>query len=366
MRFTHTLFPILTAVALVAACHDGPPPVAPVAITSSPAALAGGVPASDERVTITRTVETSIPDENGRDKPRKVTRRTRTYTRGAGRVAVHSASPDAPGRPRRSASAATRRDTLNVPDQLLTAPAARTSVLAASMPWTRQAPVASDPGLVVISDGEGGAPASRMRFMRNGILTATTTQTWEFWEGRWNLVHRETVTPDGSLRDVIDVKRTGRHGVGQLSSAAWARETASHGAIGAPLFDYQSDDCDQCGLQRIAVTAALEKLAAAELSIAAACWILPPPFNAAACSAALMASLVVAADADRAIAELDLCLATPCPRKPDASGSTTGGGGGGDGSGGTAPTSLVCTYYYEYDLDTGDIVYSELLSCTMQ
>lgn len=364
MRFPHTLYPMLTAVALVAACHDGPPPVAPVAIPPSPAALAGGIPASDERVTITRTVETSVPDEKGKDKPRKVTRRTRTFTRGAGRVAARPGSPAVPHPTGASGLPPVRRDTLDVPDQLLTAPALPTSVLGATMPWTHEASVASDPGLVIVSDGEGGAPASRLRIMRNGILTATTAQSWEFWEGRWNLVRRETVTPDGSLRDVIDVKRSGRRGAGQLSSAAWARATSVRGGVGAPLFDYESDDCDLCGQQRINVTDALEKLAAAELGIATACWLLPPPLNAPACSAALVASLVVAADADKAIAELDLCRSTPCPKKPDATGTT--GGGGGDGGGAAPPASLVCTYYYEYDLDTGDIVYSELISCTMQ
>ena len=93
MRLHHMLFPSLFAVALVAACNDSPP-VAPVTMAASPAALADGIPASDERVTITRTVEASVPDEKGRDKPRKVTRWTRTFTRGAGRVSLHAGDSD--------------------------------------------------------------------------------------------------------------------------------------------------------------------------------------------------------------------------------------------------------------------------------
>jgi hypothetical protein len=239
--------------------------------------------------------------------------------------------------------------------------------------------------MVVESDGFGDAPASIMRFLLNGIPTMTVTQEWELWNRQWNLVRRESIAAERGFREVIEVKRTGRQGNGLASAVDWSRSIGRPEDVSGAFdlySDLDADWCDACAGLRNAETAALNKWLGTVLMEGIACFLVPPPVTLPACLAASAAALNAAADYDKARADLANCTAAPppCPPRSPAPGdcslraagphgshasfdctSQTGGGSGGtDGTGGS---HLECTYYFEYDLYTGEILYSELLYC---
>jgi hypothetical protein len=365
MRLHHMLFPSLIAVALVAACNDGPP-VAPVRSVHAPAALAGGIPASDERSTITRTVETSTTGDNGRDKPRKVTRRTRTFTRGTGRVTLRAGDVDARSRLRGrglGTAAPTSMDSLPITD--LVVPASDASLYGATLPWRRITPMPGDPETVLESDGVGSAPASTIRMIHGGVTTAVIRQEWSYWQGAWELVRRESVNADSSVRDVIDVRRTGHRGIAVESPAAWSRHMSRGTVALSPSFDLvdYAPECVACAGLQAAFRDQGEILLAATIGMVGAC---APTPAAVACLAALTAVWSQTVRYERAQTDLEYCIARHCPPPPPPPTAPLAGTGGTSGSTAvTAPEGYnACTYYFEYDPDTGVIISSELLSCT--
>ena len=365
MRLYHKLFPYATAVALVAACNDSPP-VAPVTMAISPAAPAGGIPASDERVTITRTVEASVPDEKGRDKPRKVTRWTRTFTRGAGRVSLHAGDSDGRSRLRGrgvGAAAPITMDSLPISDLIV--PASGASMVAATLPWRRRTPMPGDPETVLESDGIGSAPASTIRMLHGGVTTAVIRQEWSYWQGAWELVRRESVNADTSVRDIIDVRRTGHRGIAVESPAAWSRHIGRGSASLSPSFDLvdEGPGCVACAGLQAAFSDQGEILLAMTFGMIGAC---APTPAAVTCLGALTAVWSQTVRYERAQTDLEYCIARNCPPPPPPPPAPPEGTGGSSGS--TAITAVEghneCTYYFEYDPDTGVIISSELLSCT--
>lgn len=365
MRLHHMLFPSLFAVALVAACNDSPP-VAPVTMAASPAALADGIPASDERVMITRTVETSVPDDKRRDKPRKVTRRTRTFTRGAGRVRLHAGDSDGRSRLRGrgvGAAAPITMDSLPISDLIV--PASGASMVAATLPWRRRTPMPGDPETVLESDGIGSAPASTIRIVHGGVTTAVIRQEWSYWQGAWELVRRESVNADSSVRDIIDVRRTGHRGIAVESPAAWSRHIGRGSASLNPSFDLvdEGPGCVACAGLQAAFSDQGEILLAMTFGMIGAC---APTPAAVTCLGALTAVWSQTVRYERAQTDLEYCVARNCPPPPPPPPAPPASTGGTSGSTAiTAPEGHnECTYYFEYDPDTGDIISSELLSCT--
>lgn len=388
MYFSKQLQKGVAVLIAVAACSDGAPPVvAPLQQGQQPTIPAGRIPDSDERVIVTRTIDAQGSAADGQARP-PGERRTKTYTFGAGTMSV----PHDSGLVVQGALKARVRAKVTSIDDLpmvgLTVPARRTSFRNAVVPWRLVIPMSDDSATVIESFGTGDAPPSMMRISRNGVTTMTIRQEWELWQRQWQLVRRETISPDSSFREVIDVKRTGRTGTALQSSADWSRTLGRGGAL-TPSFDIYGDEegCGRCGKELIEAKAAGLQSVAKTAAAAAACALAPAAVTVPACVAALALAVDAAIDAVAAAMELDLCdrTAPPCPPKKSPTGECTrhaagghtlqasftcgtggGTGAGGGGSGGSSTPSyhIICTYYFEYDMETGEILYTELLYCS--
>ena len=383
MYFSKQLHKGVAVLIAVAACSDGAPPVvAPLQQGQQPTIPVGKVPESDERVIVTRTTEAQGYAAEGQARPPRE-RRTKIFTFGAG---TYSIAHDSGAVVQGALKARVRAKPTSVDDLPiigLTVPARRTSFRNAVVPWRRVIPLSDDSATVIESFGTGDAPPSVMRVSRDGVTTMTITQEWELWQRQWNLVRRESMTPDSSVREVIDVKRTGRTGTALQSSADWSRTVGRGGAL-TPSFDIygDDDDCGRCGRELIAAESAAAKSIAKDFAAVLACALAPAAVTIPACVAALAVAVDAALDAVSAAMQLDLCTRTapPCPPKKSPTGECSvrsagghgltaslscGSTGGSGGGGSTGPSyHIMCTYYYEYDMATGDILYSELLYCS--
>lgn len=376
---------VVAAIVAIAACSDSSNPVAVAARPAPPPTVpTSRPPETEERVTVTRTTDFISAPIDGEPMPAPV-RRTNTRTFGAVTLTAGHGDESVV-----NAAAAVRGGGRVTPDNLpiagLVVPARQTSLRSVVVPWRRSAQLPDDPTVTVESVGSGGAPASTITVSQANGPTLTIRQEWELWQERWNLVRRESRSSDGTFHEVIDVRRTGRTGTALRSPAEWARQLRVGGTRGASLDLYEDDvECGRCGPQLIAANAAFETAIARELLATSICAFPPASGGPVACAIALGAAADAMIAASTATERYELCKATapPCPPRPKPTGdclvrsqgnhaltaafscSSGGGGGQSDGGGGsTAPLShLECTYYYEYDIDTGAILYSELLYC---
>ena len=247
----------------------------------------------------------------------------------------------------------------------------------AIVPWRRTRTMPDDSTTTIESFGTGDAPASITRVVRNGETVMTINEEWELWQRQWNLVRRETTTPAGRFHELVEVNRTGRTGSALLSPAVWAQWFGSPTQF-SPAYDIYGDDdaggCPTCAALQAAVDDDSELLTVAAALADAECAI-PTPFGVPVCIAALAGVWVAEVRLERAVQQRDDCKCPP--KKPitddcstrgatghalTASQSCSGTGGGG-GGGSTQSGHNECTYYFEYDLISGDILYSELLGC---
>ena len=383
MYFNKQLQKGVAVLIAVAACSDGAPPVvAPVQQGQQPAIPAGRIPESDERVIVTRTIDAQGYAADGQARPPRE-RRTKTFTFGARTISArHDSGSAMPGAVKvRVRAKPTSADDLPIVG--LTISARRTSFRNAVAPWRRSLPMPDDSATMIESFGTGDAPPSVMHVSRNGVPLMTITQEWELWQSQWQLVRRETISPDSGFREVIDVQRTGRIGTALQSPVDWSQRVGRSGTL-APSFDlYGGEDnsgCPACAALDGAVTDNYQFLMGALILADAACAI-PNLYVAPACLVALVGVWAAEVRFNRAVANRDQCNENPvtCPPKPPkrddcsihAAGARTftasfacGAAGGSGGGGSNTPSyHTECTYYYEYDMDTGAILYSELLYC---
>lgn len=379
------------AVIMIAACSDqGSTPVAPVARAATPLGVGAGNPADAGTVTIKRTIEVRDPDQSGvavGASPRMV-KRQQTLSVGSGRVSVRHEDVRTHAALKAKLRTTERTSADAIPVLGLSVPASPTSLRQAVAPWRRSNPVDGESGAVIETEGTGHAPATTIRLVKNGVTTMVVSQQWELRNRQWNLVRRESWTPDGSFREVVEVARSVSATPGSVESS---REWAGNGGkfrVSAPSFDlFGDDDCDSCKSLRDAEDAAFESMVLRAAGTALACTLAPTGAAIPACVAAWLLYTDSLLKWDRAVDNHRDCQAKPppCPKKnppiTDCSRRAAGGqrlapsfdcgaaGDGGAGSGGAGGSSgsaghYECTYYYEYDLDTGDVTFSQLLYCT--
>lgn len=385
MQFNRTFLKGVAVLVAVAACSDGAvPPVAPTRATSLPLAGAGRTPESDEQVTVTRTIEVQPPTIPGQDTPSPV-RRVKTITFGARTVAAPNADLSIGGalKVRSRPKIASVED---LPIVGLTEPVRLTSFRGAVVPWRRSVRMPDDLAMTVEMFGTGDAPASMIRFVRNGTVVLTVTQEWELWQRQWNLLRRETTTPDRSLHEVVEVTRVGRSGTALQSTVAWAQSFGQERSL-SPSFDYYGEDddggCLACAALVNAAQAKYLKFMITDAAALAACLLAPTGAALPACFAATAIAATAFVDYQQARWDRDDCKNDPakCPPPAPPGGPScarrgvsnigltltcspgSGGGGGGGDTGGSPSTEYYCTYYYEYDLYSGEVLYAELLSC---
>lgn len=379
------------AVVLIAACSDqGSTPVAPVARATTPFGVGAGNPADQGTVTIKRTIEIRDPDQTGVavGAPARMVKRERTTSLGSGRTSIRR--EDERVRAALQAKPAAAPSSIDdLPVSGLTFPAGRPSLRESIQPWTRSMEDPADHAGVIHTSGVGDAPASVIRYVKNGATIVVVEQEWEFWKGQWTLLRRVTATPDGSVRTIVDVTRSGHTGNALESPGQWSRRNV--GVVpGAPAFDMFGDageDCDSCWKLRLDAEKALAVAIAKDALAVIACAFAPVGFTIPVCFAALGVATEATINAVAAALELIHCENNkqPCPaKKPPTTdclrsvatgyrlapsfecGAPADGGVGTGGSGGPSGPSAghyECTYYYEYDLYTGDVTYSVLLYC---
>lgn len=380
----------VAALMAIAGCSDRmDSPVGPVAPGASPMGVGVGTgnPGDQGTVTITRTTDVRPPGGAGlpAGAPSNVVHRKQSFEMGTARVTVRSEDVRLL-MALRAKAAASPTSLADLPVSGLSVPAGAQSLRDANNPWRRTAPVAGEPGGLVESNGTGDAPASTIRYMRNGDVVMVIEQQWELWKRQWNLVRRETRMTDGSLHDVIDVSRAGRSGLALQSPREWAPARLPVGGASA-AFDIYGEEyevCDACRtLRKNAEEALVNSLIKDGLAVAACAWA-PLGVTLPVCAAALGVMAEALVKVLRAASDLMDCEASPppCPKKISTTdctvrsaggrqlrpsfdcGATTGDGGTGSGSG-TASSAghWQCTYYYEYDLHTGNVLFAQLLYC---
>lgn len=381
------------ALATLTACAD---PVAGPTNAADPAAPDGAVSyeawnakPNDERFTVTRTIERF---ENRGGRLVSTGRRVRVSRLGRDVVGVKRGDRVPQTEPRSDPA-----DALDLPPVGLTW-SARRGAPTLGVPWSNRHALAGVPGVEVEASGVGDGPAATLRYFQNGSLARTVTQSYRRREGRWELVRRETTTPDGTYHEVVVV--AGPPSVQSATAFSFRRGPEADDDFGALTtfggLALDDEDCDPCKALREAKNAAFEAFIWADAAAILVCTLTPPPADVLACWAATLKASEAYSKFAKADSAYDDCMRNPpkcpCTTKtepitmaapptgsadraaipPDAAfldecedtstTPATGGGGGGSGTGGIQ----TCYYDIWYDVATGVILWKELLYCEVE
>jgi hypothetical protein len=349
-RHTRTRWGLLGAFALAALASCGDEPTLPRSPSERPAAQARltydpwRARAGAEEVTVTRRTEAF---ETRGGKRVSTGRRVKVTTLGRDVVGAKRGDrvPTAAGQP----DAAAVHD---LPPVGLTF-GSRRSALGKNVAWKNRHALAGVPGVEVEVQGVGDAPASVLRYYRGGTLERTVTQSYRHRGNRWELLQRETTTPDGRLRDLLTVEWGGGAPESDFPFLRAPSPGETEDWLADP-FTALEEDCDPCKALREAKDAAFESFLWKDAAFALICFFTPPPGNVVACLTASIAVAEAFSAFVKADSAYDQCMASPppCP-KPNP----PPGGGGDEGDGGT------CYYEVWYDAATGEEIYRQLLYC---
>jgi hypothetical protein len=244
--------------------------------------------------------------------------------------------------------------------------------------WRSRDPVGAFSGVEVEQEGVGDAPASELRYSRDGRLTLRVRQHWRRAGNVWELMWRETTSPDGSYRDVVDVVRPAVRSPVPRASTTPVR-------VGLAALS-EEEECGPCAAEIKAANEALRTFLFADAAGMLACALTPPPADLLACSVAALKAAELYVKFLSAVKTRDECLArsayatlfeakvalrdtgageplsgveliggTRSSVCEEQSPTPTGGGSGSDGSAGGYWISICETTYYGYcDTWTGE------------
>jgi hypothetical protein len=360
-------------------CLDAPTAPSRESAANAPVAHADLLPSSVpnvDTVTIIQTIDVAGRGGHPGDHREKTIRHV-------SRVMAYKPHEDRP----RPAALDTTKGVDDVPVSGLSVAASSRSVgrtASEGQPWVQSHTYGDSGAGVVESEGHGDAPASEIRLVQNGEVVFRILQTWQRGEYTWDLVRRETVVPDGSFHEVLQihhsgvVPRPGRPRVG-LSGAFSVRPVKSNASLDINFFNQGGisvltfdpcegdnyDDPGACAAEHEAANDAAADVIVAEVTATAVCAaaVAGGPVGAIACVAALGTVAFLIHRSEKKTQAWTDCVAryhTSCGCDGETSVGSPRIGGGSSGmpvskSPGGVHAADACTdFAFDDDSDTGN------------
>ena len=251
--------------------------------------------------------------------------------------------------------------------------------------WTATHPYGDGTDATLEASGDNDEPASVVRLIRNGHLVGTVRRTFQRDAMSWELVRQESTTEDGRYRDVIEVKRKDggvKSWPSLLRGTAGVRSSLSLGVSpSTPLFDevcgggageqwgdpaYAEDKCAQ--EKSVYDWATLEAVAVAvEMGAACLTTVVAGPAGVLLCLAANAHLLKALNDEDNAANAYEVCKRFYMSHSgPCDDGTEFDASGYGEESGASPGETVListCWIWFQYDMESGDILDSLVLYC---